>query len=90
IVAEKNKLMKINEGLKILLEIEAKRKEGVISLEDEIVVFAKAGSEKPLLAFGKVKDILERNFEDVPAVIIIPGLLHFTEKEFLKNFRICI
>ena len=90
IVAEANKLMKINEGIKILLDIEARRKEGVISLEDEIVIFARAGSEKPLLAFGKVKDILERNFEDVPAVIIIPGLLHFTEKEFLENFRIGI
>lgn len=85
---EDERLMKINEGIKILLEIEEKRKENVFSLEDEILVFAKAGSENPLISFGKVKDILEKNFEEVPAVIILPGLLHFTEKEFLEFFKI--
>jgi len=85
---EDERLMKINEGIKILLEIEEKRRENVLSLESEVVVFARAGSEDPLIAFGKVKDIIEKNFEDVPAVIIIPGLLHFTEKEFLEFFKI--
>ncbi len=85
---ENEKLMKINEGIKILLEVEKKRKENVLNLESEVVVFAKAGSENPLIAFGKIKEIMEKNFEDVPAVIIIPGLLHFTEKEFLEFFRI--
>ncbi|MEM5790658.1 MAG: diphthine synthase [Candidatus Aenigmatarchaeota archaeon] len=85
---EDEKLMKINEGIKILLEIEERRKENVLSLESEILVFVNAGSEKPLIAFGKVKEIIEKNFEEVPAVIIVPGLLHFTEKEFLEFFRI--
>lgn len=84
---EDEKLMKINEGIKILLEIEKIRRENIFCLESEILVFAKAGSEKPLIAFGKVKEIIEKNFEEVPAVIIVPGLLHFTEKEFLEFLK---
>ncbi|MCS7105956.1 MAG: diphthine synthase, partial [Candidatus Aenigmarchaeota archaeon] len=82
VLAEENKYMEAKEGLKILLEIEKKRKEGVISEESEVVIFSKAGSEKPLILFGKVKNLMKKDVE-VPAVIIFPGILHFTEKEFL-------
>ncbi|MGC8812709.1 MAG: diphthine synthase [Candidatus Aenigmatarchaeota archaeon] len=82
VLAEENKYMKAREGLEILLEIERKRKERVISEESEVVVFSKAGSEKPLIIFGKIKDLVKKDVE-TPAVVIIPGILHFTEREFL-------
>ena len=82
VLAEENKYMKAKEGLEILLEIERKRKERVISEESEVVVFSKAGSEKPLIIFGKIKDLVKKDIE-TPAVVIIPGILHFTEREFL-------
>lgn len=82
VLAEENKYMEPKEGLKILLEIEKKRKEGVISEESEAIIFSKAGSERPLILFGKIKNLIKKDIE-APAVIIIPGILHFTEKEFL-------
>jgi diphthine synthase len=82
VLAEENRYMEPKEGLKILLEIEKKRKEGIISEEEEAVIFSKAGSEKPLIVFGKIKDLMKKEVE-IPAVIIIPGILHFTEKDFL-------
>lgn len=82
VLAEENRYMEPKEGLKILLEIEEKRKEGIISEEEEAVIFSKAGSEKPLIVFGKIKDLMKKEVE-IPAVIIIPGILHFTEKDFL-------
>jgi diphthine synthase len=82
VLAEENRYMEPKEGLKILLEIEKKRKEGIIPEEEEAVIFSKAGSEKPLIVFGKIKDLMEKEVE-IPAVIIIPGILHFTEKGFL-------
>jgi diphthine synthase len=82
VLAEENRYMEPKEGLKILLEIEKKRKERIISEEEEVVIFSKAGSEKPLIVFGKIKDLIKKEVE-IPAVIIIPGILHFTEKEFL-------
>ncbi|MEM5794298.1 MAG: diphthine synthase [Candidatus Aenigmatarchaeota archaeon] len=82
VLAEEKRYMEPREGLKILLEIEKKRKEGVISEESEAIIFSKAGSEKPLIVFGKIKNLIKKDIE-IPAVIIFPGILHFTEKEFL-------
>ncbi|MFH8132332.1 MAG: diphthine synthase [Candidatus Aenigmatarchaeota archaeon] len=82
VLAEEKKYMEAREGLKILLEIEKKRKEGVISEESEAIIFSKSGSENPLIVFGKIKNLVKKNI-GTPAVIIFPGILHFTEKEFL-------
>jgi len=81
VVAEDKKYMSVQEGLNILLELENKRKEDVLNENTEVVVFSDAGGKNSLV-FDKVKNLLKRNFEK-PVVIIIPGILHFTEREFL-------
>jgi diphthine synthase len=81
--AEEEKLMSVREAIEILFSLEEARKEGVISPEEKAVVFSRAGSNKPNIFFEKLKSLFEKEIES-PAVIIIPGLLHFTEKEFLE------
>jgi diphthine synthase len=81
--AEQKKLMNVKEGIEILLELEEKRKEGIINENEKIVVFSKAGSDEVKIFFDVMKKLKEKEI-DLPAVIIIPGLLHFTEKEFLE------
>ncbi len=76
--------MDVKEAIEILLNLEDQRKEGIFKKDTEIVVFAKAGSENPIIDYAKVEDILKKKYE-IPAVIIIPGILHFTEKEFLSK-----
>lgn len=83
VIAEKNKYMSPQEAIEILLDMENKRKEGIFTEETEAIVFTHAGSEKPLIVYGKVKDIINRDFGESPAVLIVPGILHFTEKEYL-------
>lgn len=78
IVAEENKYMTVTEGLKILLL--GKR----ITKEDKLVIFAKAGSEKPLIVYDTVENLIKNDITDIPAVIIIPKKLHFIEKEYLE------
>jgi len=84
VVAEENKHMSANEAMKILLALEEKRKEGVFTKDTEVVVFARAGSDKKQIVYGKVRGLLEKDFGGPPMVLIIPGLLHFTEKEALS------
>ena len=86
IVEEEKKYMSSNEGMNMLLEIENQRKENVFIKDSEVLVFARAGSEKPMIAYGKVNELIERDFGKPPAVFIIPGILHFTEKESLEEF----
>ena len=78
--AEKNRYMPVNDALDILL------KGKVISGNAETVVFARAGSENPLVAYGKVKSLIKKTIKDIPVVIVILGKLHYTEKEFLEDY----
>lgn len=87
VIAEENKYMKPNEGMKILLKIEEEMNDEIFTEYTEIVVFARAGSDEPLIVYGEVKDLLKKDFGKPPFVIIIPGQMHFTEKEYLEQFR---
>jgi diphthine synthase len=83
VAEEENKYLLPQEAMKILLEMEEERKEGVFTADTTVMVFAKAGSENPLIVFDKVKNLVKKDFNELPAVLIIPGILHFTEKEHL-------
>jgi diphthine synthase len=83
VIFEKKKYMRPEEGMKILLEMKKK----FFTESTEIIIFARAGSDEPLIVYGKVKDLIKKDFGEPPFVMIIPGKLHFTEKEYLENFR---
>jgi len=72
------------EGLGILMDIEKKKKQGLIDQESQAVVASCLGSDKRKIEYGKVKALLGKPLNP-PAVIIIPGKLHFVEKEWLES-----
>ncbi len=77
--------MNANEAMKILLRIEEQRKEGIFSDDTQIVIFARAGSDASSVLFGKVSELKNRDFGKPPMVLIVPGIMHFTEKEYLTK-----
>lgn len=77
---EKNNFMTPNEAIKFLSESELKI--------DRIIVFCRAGSDKPVIIYGKVENLIKRDFADPPFVIVVPGKLHFTEREYIETFEI--
>jgi len=79
---EQKRFMSVEEALTILSQLEDARREGIFSLDTEMIVFARAGSEKPEIFFGKAENLGKKNI-DLPAVLVIPGMLHFTEREAL-------
>ncbi|MCD6445794.1 diphthine synthase [Candidatus Bathyarchaeota archaeon] len=81
--AEDKRYMKIAEGLKLLLKVEEKRREKVVTLNTLAVGVARAGSEKPTVKAGFVKELLNYDFGGPPHSLIFPGKLHFTEAEAL-------
>ena len=81
--AEDKRYMKIDEGLKLLLKVEEKRREKVVTLNTLAVGVARAGSEKPTVKAGFVKELLNYDFGGPPHSLIFPGKLHFTEAEAL-------
>ena len=84
---EKKKIMTANEGMKTFLEMESARGENVFTEYIDVIVFARANSVKPVIVYGKVIELVDRDFGEPPMCIIVPGSLHFTEREYLEMFR---
>lgn len=81
--ANEKRYMNIHDALTALLEVEAKREEGIIAAGTLSIGIARAGSEDPQVKAGLVEDLLEYDFGKPPHAMIIPGRLHFTEAEAL-------
>jgi diphthine synthase len=76
--------MTANEAIKLLLEIEEKIKGNVFKQESIICVVGRAGSDEPLVAAGKINDLIDKDFGPPLHTIVVPGNLHFMEFESLK------
>lgn len=74
--------MRINEALRLLEAVEEKKKREVLK-KSIAVGIARAGSDKPVVRadyFGALKSY---DFCELPHVLVVPGELHFLEKEAL-------
>jgi diphthine synthase len=83
IKAEQKRYLSIQEALACLLEIEKKRKMGTITPETLAIGISRAGSKKPTVKAGYVRDLIIFDFGEPPYSIIFPGELHFMEAEAL-------
>jgi len=76
----------------VLLDIGMHAKKGLKNLlskditeETEVVVCCKLGGDEEVMKYGKIKNLLDdKEIEKTPAVIILPGKLHFKEREALE------
>ncbi len=76
--------MSVQEGLGVLMDLERKKGKGVLKPRKKLVVASAMGSPKKVIRHGTVLKLAEDDFPP-PAVIIIPGILNFFEKEFLEK-----
>ncbi|MCW4029631.1 MAG: diphthine synthase [Candidatus Bathyarchaeota archaeon] len=81
--AAENRYLPINEALKMLLEVEEKRKLGVLSGDAVAVGIARAGGEHPVMKADFVAELAKFDFGEPPFSLIIPGELHFMEVDAL-------
>jgi diphthine synthase len=87
-VASNEKYMTPNQAIKTMLKLEEVMKQNVFTNNTKIIVFGRVGSDEPLISYGKIKDLLGKEFGEPPFVIIVPGKLHFSEKEFLEYYKV--
>jgi diphthine synthase len=84
--AEEKRFLQINEALDLLLEIERKKRMGIITPETLVIGVARAGSDSPVVRANLLKEIVNCDFGEPPQSLIVPGELHFTEAEALIAF----
>ncbi|MFC1741370.1 diphthine synthase [Nanoarchaeota archaeon] len=85
--AEKPRFMTVAEGVKSLLAIEAKRKEGVFTDETLCVGCARLGSLNMKIFVGTAKELLDEGFGGPLHSLVVPGKLHFVEEEALQRWK---
>jgi len=83
IKAEEKRYLSIAESLGWLLKIEKKRKEKIITSNTLMVGVARAGSKKPTVKAGFLRELMNYDFGEPPHSIVFPGKLHFMEAEAL-------
>ncbi len=86
IKAEENRFMSVNEAINLLFEIEKQKKEGLFSPETLCIGVARLGGDT-LIKAGKAAEIAKKDFGNPPHSLIVPGKLHFMEKEALELFN---
>ncbi len=82
------KYMIANEAIKILLDIENKRKEKIFIPETFCIVVERLGSSTEKITSGTAKQLLKHKFGEPLHSLIIPGKMHFVEEEVVKSYRI--
>jgi diphthine synthase len=76
--------MDTGEGLEILMRIEQEKKKGLIDSDKRFIAANGLGSDHSVIMYDRALELLKRPLEP-PAVLILPGKMHFTEEEFLKS-----
>jgi len=79
--AEAGLYMSAADAVKILL------KEKILKPADKIIAAGNLGSENSEIVFSSAKTLIERKIP-TPAVLVIPGKLHFREMDFLETLKI--
>ena len=77
--------MGTKEGLEMLNKIETKKRKKLLK-NKRIVLCSRLSSEHERIVYGRVEDLMGKDLPE-PGVIIIPGKLHFLEKEFLETLK---
>ncbi|MGQ9759252.1 MAG: diphthine synthase [Candidatus Methanomethylicaceae archaeon] len=80
---EEGLYMLANEGISLLMRMEERRGEGVISPEMLIIGLARAGGPDQFAKGGRMKDLVGFDFGPPPHCLIVPGRLHFMEAKAL-------
>lgn len=83
IQADRERLMTGNDGLGILLELERRKRGGILGPEALVGVVARAGSARPVVRAGRLSALATEDFGPPHHSIVVPGKLHFMEAEAL-------
>jgi diphthine synthase len=83
IKAEKRKYMTIKKGLEELMKGEKHKKKQVITSTTLVIGVARAGSPRPTIHAGYIREVVNYDFGAPPHTIIFPSKLHFMEAEAL-------
>lgn len=82
---DEGKPLEAREIFELLEKMEAKAKRKIFAAARELVVLSRVGSEEQKINYGKTEKLSKKKLGKPPFVLIVPGELHFMEKEVLDS-----
>lgn len=86
--ADENRFMTAGQGLGVLLGHEEERRENVVTEASEVVALARVGADDEVVRFGAAQRLREADLGPPLHCLIVPGDLHFAEREALERRRL--
>lgn len=83
---DQDRYMTVNDAIKLLMNIEREKKEGLATPETMAVGIARLGST-PLIKYGSLAKLMKTDFGDPLHALILLGSLDVVESEFLDMFK---
>ena len=84
--AKENLFLSINQAIKMLLDVEQKKRRKVMTNNTVAIGISRAGGNTPIIKADFIEDLANYDFGDPPFSLIFPGDLHFMEIESLIAF----
>jgi diphthine synthase len=84
-IDEKLGPMRPDEAAKLLLEMEKVGKKSILLPETKLVLLQGVGRRKTIRAYLPLSQVSPSGPSDAPAVLVVPGRLHFLEEEYLES-----
>jgi len=82
-----NKYLTIKDAVNKILNLNKKESKKVINEKTLFIGCARLGSENPQIKVGTASELLKIDFGRPPYCLIVPGKLHFMEKEALEMWK---
>lgn len=80
--------MTVKQALQILLDLEKRKKKGIVKEDTKIIACCRLGSKDGLIRYGDIDTLInEKDLDATPAVLLIPGTIHFKEEEALELWK---
>ncbi len=77
--------MKVKDGLNNLMKLEDSLKRNVLSNSTKVIACSRLGNKERKIIYDTIENLINKDIQDVPAVVIIPGSINFKEEEYLNN-----
>ncbi|MFC2162633.1 diphthine synthase [Candidatus Altiarchaeota archaeon] len=85
--ADEDRYMSVAEACGLLLRMGKEKGEAIIGEDTRIVGASRLGGDR-VIAYGKLSQVMEKEFGGPPHIVIIPGKLHFAEEDVLKLYPV--
>ena len=84
--SDKGKYMSIPEAAEMLLELETEMKGGLFRKDTNIIAVCRLGRKDQIIKHAQIGVLADYHDLDTktPAVVIVPGEMHFMEEEYLN------